>query len=64
MTRLVLLHGALAAGSQLADLAAALGRDADLPDLDGHRARPAAPHDLDAFVGTALEGDDVVDLVG
>lgn len=64
MTRLVYLHGALSAGSQLADLAAAVGGDPDLPDLDGHGHRPAAPHELGAFIETALTGDGHVDLIG
>ena len=64
---LVLLHGALASGAQLRDLADALGRpDAATPDLDGHGARPAAPYDLAHFVDTALAAADgePADLVG
>ncbi|HEX8003002.1 MAG TPA: alpha/beta fold hydrolase [Mycobacteriales bacterium] len=65
MTPLVLLHGALASGTQLRPLADALHRpDARTPDLDGHGARAAAPHELAAFVDTALAGDEPVDLVG
>jgi len=61
---LTLLHGALSSGTQLEALAHALGRpDARLPDLDGHGARPAAPHELAAFVDTALT-DGPADLVG
>ncbi len=67
MSRVVLLHGALASGSQLDGLAAHLtGHDVVLPDLDGHGARPEAPYDLAAFVATALAaaGDEPADLVG
>ena len=62
----MLLHGALASGAQLQGLAAALGRDCARPDLDGHGTRPAADHDLDLFVHTALSagGTEPVDLVG
>jgi pimeloyl-ACP methyl ester carboxylesterase len=64
-TPLVLLHGALASGTQLAGLASLLGRQAALPDLDGHGDRPAAPHTLDAFVDTALSAAEApADLVG
>lgn len=52
--RRVLLHGALASSAQLTGLAAALGGDCVLPDLDGHGARAdTARYTLDAFVDTA-----------
>lgn len=61
---LVLLHGALASGTQLTELAHRLGRpDPRTPDLDGHGARPAEPFVLERFVDTALAGAPV-DLVG
>lgn len=63
MPDVVLLHGALGSGAQMADLARALSAGS-CPDLDGHGHRPAAAHDLDAFVQTALIGQGEVDLVG
>lgn len=61
----MLLHGALASSSQLADLGRLLGGDAVLPDLDGHGARPDAPYTLDAFADTAREAlGDGGDLIG
>jgi len=61
---LVLLHGALASGSQLGGLAARLGRPgAHAPDLAGHGARPAEPMTLERFVDDALT-DEPADLVG
>lgn len=62
----MLLHGALASGTQLRGLADALGRpDAHAPDLDGHGARAAAPYDVAAFVDTALaDVAEPADLVG
>jgi pimeloyl-ACP methyl ester carboxylesterase len=66
VTPLVLLHGALSSASQLRTLADALRRpDARIPDLAGHGARPAEPHDLARFVDTALDGaGEPADLVG
>lgn len=64
MTPLVLLHGALASGTQLRDLAVRLGRpDTRTPDLDGHGARPAGPMTLERFVSAALTSGPA-DLVG
>ena len=61
---LVLLHGALASGTQLRDLADRLGRPGALaPDLAGHGARPAEPFTLERFVAAALT-DAQADLVG
>lgn len=62
----MLLHGALASGTQLRDLAARLGRPgARTPDLAGHGERPAEPMTLQDFVETALtDGEAPADLVG
>jgi pimeloyl-ACP methyl ester carboxylesterase len=67
VSTLVLLHGALAEGSQLRPLAAALRRDdARTPDFPGHGAHGAERHELPRFVDAALDaaGDEPADLVG
>jgi pimeloyl-ACP methyl ester carboxylesterase len=57
-TDLILLHGALGDGTQLAALAAALGdgRSVTMLELPGHGATPAGPHALriDGFAAAVL----------
>jgi pimeloyl-ACP methyl ester carboxylesterase len=61
---LVLLHGALAAGDQLRDLAERLGRpDTRTPDLPGHGHEPATGYTAERFVAATLP-DAPADLVG
>lgn len=69
MGRLVLLHGALASGAQLAGLGARLDAgDVVTPDLAGHGGQPdTGPYTLDHFVDTAVAAigsDGPADLVG
>lgn len=66
LRRTVLLHGALASGSQLTGLAELLDGACVLPDLPGHGASvSAAPYALADFVDTAREAlGDGGDLVG
>lgn len=65
---LVMLHGALASGAQMAPFAERFGdRDVRVPDLDGHGRREAAPFSLERFVATTVTeiGDgESADLVG
>lgn len=49
----MLLHGALASGTQLAGLGDLTGGDVVTPDLPGHGVHPPVSYALDAFVDTA-----------